>query len=190
MSEILWRRLGYMLSPQLDIYRHIAPRVSGLEVLDIGFGTGFGTLQLSRFASRVVGIESDPEAVEFAYKNLPGTWYCRDITMYYEKEVYDAVTMIEVLEHIPEWERAVKNVFSLLRPGGILFISGRNANADLRKNELHEREWKAGEFHAALSKYFDRVQLWDYTLEAQQGTDTRQTPLVAVCYKEEKCAPG
>jgi 2-polyprenyl-3-methyl-5-hydroxy-6-metoxy-1,4-benzoquinol methylase len=175
-----------MLSPQLDIYGHIAPKVSGLEVLDVGFGTGFGTLQLSRFAARTVGIESDPEAVEFAYKNLPGTWYCRDITMLYDKEAYDAVTMIEVLEHIPEWKRALENVYNLLRPGGMLFISARNANADLRKNELHEREWRAEEFHSALARYFDRVQLWDYTLNVPLYTDTHQTPLVAICYKEEK----
>lgn len=185
MSEVLWRRLGYMLSPQLDIYQHIAPKVGG-RVLDVGFGTGFGTFQLTRCATHVVGIELDQEAVRFADANIPGVYFAwGDIgrgAAYLGK--FDCALMIEVLEHIEDWRQALANVREVLEPGGRLFISARNANADLRKNDLHEREWTALEFAEALEECgFSDVTLYDYKLEEVQDWHTRQTPLVAIATK-------
>lgn len=185
-SEVIWRRLGYMLSPQLDIYKHIAPLVKGCAVIDIGFGTGFGTLQLLRYADKVTGIETDLEAVKFAEETLPNvTWAMGDISngTWIPAKPYDAALLIEVLEHIEDWRGALWNVVNLLKPGGRLFISARNANADLRKNDLHEREWTASEFVNALSCYFETVELYDYQLKTLQDISTRQTPLVAVAWK-------
>ena len=186
MSEVLWRRLGYMLSPQLDIYKHIAPELADKSVIDIGFGTGFGTIQFLPYAYRVDGLEIDNEAATFAIDNLPGVgWYTGDIGSegFSHREQYDAVVMIEVLEHVQDWPTALSNVRKLLKDGGEFYISARNANADLRKNELHEREWTAKDFYDALSLYFNDVTLYDYKLEDVQDTSTRQTPLVARCRK-------
>ena len=186
MSEVLWRRLIYFLSPQLDIYKHIAPELADKSVIDIGFCTGFGTIQFLPYAYQVDGLEIDTEAVAFANDNLPGVgWYTGDIGSedFSHHTQYDAVVMIEVLEHIEDWPTALSNVKQLLKDGGEFYISARNANADLRKNELHEREWTAKEFSEALTIYFDEVTLYDYKLENVQDTSTRQTPLVARCKK-------
>ena len=186
MSEVLWRRLGYMLSPQMDIYKSIAQRLNHESVLDIGFGTGFGTLQLSENGASLTGVEFDKEAVDFAQWCIPGIkWYWGDISRgvdYVGKE-FDVAIMIEVLEHIPDWRAALANVVNVLKDGGEFYISARNANADLRKNELHEREWTAKEFKEALLEFFDEVVLYDYKLEKIQDTSTRMTPLVAWCKK-------
>lgn len=186
MSEVLWRRLGYMLSPQMDIYKSIAQRLDHESVLDIGFGTGFGTLQLSANGASLTGVEFDKEAVDFAQWCIPGAqWYWGDISrgIEYVGKDYDVAIMIEVLEHIPDWRAALANVVSVLKDGGEFYISARNANADLRKNELHEREWTAKEFKEALSEFFEEVVLYDYKLENIQDTSTRMTPLVAWCKK-------
>lgn len=186
MSEVLWRRLGYMLSPQLDIYHHIANHLNGDKVLDIGFGTGFGTLQLQHEGADITGIEFDREAVEFAEWAIPGIrWEWGDVSrgIGYLGKDFDVVIMIEVLEHVQDWQAAMQNVVEVLKPGGTFYISARNANADLRKNELHEREWTAQEFKKAMSEFFDSVHLFDYKLQFEQDETTRQTPLVAVCKK-------
>jgi len=189
MSEVLWRRLGYMLSPQLDIYQAIAECLGEEDaVMDIGFGTGFGTLQLTKTADMVVGVENDKEAVDFANKCLPGImWYWGDVSrgFDYVGGEYDAIVMIEVLEHVADWRSAIRNVYKMLAPGGTFYISARNANADLRKNELHEREWTAAQLHSSMREYFEDVKLYDYRLEKRQELDTRQTPLLAVCRKGE-----
>lgn len=189
-SEVIWRRLGYMLSPQLDIYKAIAPKLAAERVIDIGFGTGFGTVQLARYSNKVVGIETDVEAVQFALHCMPFVdWEWGDISRgvgYLGVDYFDTALMIEVLEHVEDWQAALANTIQLLRPGGRLIISARNANADLRKNDLHEREWTAQEFERALLQYFERVELYDYRLENEMDSSTRQTPLVAIAYKQKE----
>lgn len=187
MSDVLWRRLRYMLTPQFDIYLSISDRVEGQTVLDVGCGTGFGSLQLARRAKHVNAFDIDDEAANFAFwletPNLKVVPHSVDLCEYMPFKPHDAVVMVEVLEHIPDWRVALGNVQTLLAPGGKLYISARNRNADLRRNDLHEREWTAAEFKAALAGYFSSVTLYDYSLEHEQGDDTRVTPLVAVCVK-------
>ena len=185
-SAVVWRRLGYMLTPQLDIYRHLADRLEGKRVLEVGFGTGVGVLQYISRANGVVAMDPDSAAVKFARGTLPVAgvhWIAGDITQYEDDEQYDAVVMVEVLEHIPLWFTALERIRDLLAPGGEFYLSHRNSNADLRKNDLHEREWTAGELLSNLSKFFRGVRLYDYTLTEEQGTDSRLTPLVAVSRK-------
>lgn len=189
MSEVLYRRLKYFISPQYDIYKSIADQVvPGEKILDIGFGTGFGSLYVANKAgAHVTGVELDADAVRFAIDCLPGVnWQWGDISrgVSYIGSGYDTALMIEVLEHVSEWTIALLNVAEVLKPGGRLIISARNANADLRKNDLHEREWTAGQLVDALGKFFPSVELYDYTLTQKMDKDTRQTPLVAVARKE------
>jgi len=185
-GDVMFRRLGYFLSPQLDIYKHIAGIAAGLDVLDVGFGTGFGLLQLWT-ARSLTGIEVDPDAIRFAESYLPGArWLWGDVQrpLNYLTNPVDLVIMIEVLEHIMDWKAALKNVSDCLKPGGRMIISARNANADLRKNDLHEREWTAEELCKSVIPYFESVELFDYPLQNPQTFSTRITPVVAIATKK------
>ena len=183
-TGVIWRRLKYMLSPQLDIYKHIAEKVQGLDILEVGFGTGFGTVQLASAARHVTATEIDPSAVSFAKLVFPLQnilWLEDDITnLGYRGKNY-VVVCLEVLEHIPDWQLAIDGIVKALASNGVLYVSGPNANANLRKNDRHEREWTAQEFKDALGQYFTQVSLMDYTLTEPQGDDTHLTPLVAIC---------
>jgi hypothetical protein len=65
-------------------------------------------------------------------------------------------------------------------PDGIFVLSHRNAHAELRKNDLHEREWTALEMEINLRKHIRDVTLWDYSLDNILDSNTRQTPLIAI----------
>jgi len=188
-SDVLWRRMKYFLSPQLDIYQAFAKGLFDKTVLEVGFGTGIGAVQMAYYAKEIIAIEPDQDAVEFADEVFPllnVCWLVGDICDYAQDPAgnpIDTVVMIEVLEHIPDWEKALQNVCRILPPGGALVISARNANADLRRNELHEREWTASEFVSHLKKYFRDVVLYDHTGTRILYEDTRQTPLIAWAIK-------
>jgi 2-polyprenyl-3-methyl-5-hydroxy-6-metoxy-1,4-benzoquinol methylase len=186
MTGILWRRLRYMLTPQFDLYHNIASKLKGLKVLEVGFGTGFGTVQLSQYAMTITAIEPDADAVRFAKQVLPlhnVIWINGDITKQDAVVSYDAVVMVETLEHIKDWRKALANIHGLLKPGGCLYMTARNRNADLRRNELHEREWTGQELANALGEFFLDVKLYDYTLTNELTADTHTTPLIAVARK-------
>lgn len=186
MSDVLWRRLRYMLTPQFDLYEHLGPKMYDRDVMEVGFGTGLGTLQLARSAKDVVAIETESDAVRFSERCFPMPnvhWLCWDVLRPLNHGVHDVVVMIEVLEHIGDWELALKNIRDALKPNGELYMSARNANADLRRNEIHEREWTAKELKQSLLKYFSSVTLLDYTLTHEYDDDTRVTPLIARCVK-------
>lgn len=179
------RRVGYLLTPQLEIYRNIAPLVKDANVLEVGFGSGAGVLQYLSAARQVTAIEIDEELVELAKVWWPVEkvhWekgdICREVL-----GLYDVIVMIEVIEHIPRWQEALKRTSERLLPGGTLIISTPNANGTFVKNPLHGDEWTAKEFHDRLSNYFEEVTLHDFSLNNPQGLDTRITPLVAVCRK-------
>jgi 2-polyprenyl-3-methyl-5-hydroxy-6-metoxy-1,4-benzoquinol methylase len=186
----MYRRLQYFLSPQLDIYQYVVPHLHVKDkVLDIGCGTGFGTLQLTRESAYVTGVDIDQDAIRFANKCLPGVEFeWADITrpITHIGRDYDVVLMIEVLEHVEEWQLALRNAIEVMRNDGRLIISARNTNADLRKNDLHEREWSAEQFDGALRKFFESVILFDYKLKHVQEISTRQTPLVAIARKPRR----
>ena len=187
MSDVIWRRLRYTLSPQLDLYESIAPLTKGKSVLEVGFCTGIGTLQMASYASQIDAIETDPHAVVFASRiiDLPNIWWGEsDILNYDTLRRYDIVLMVEVLEHIQDWTGALRMANKLLKVGGKLIMTSRNMNADLRRNELHEREWTALELKENLSRFFGGVELVDYQFNPV-GTDTHITPLVALAYKTE-----
>lgn len=184
-SGVLWRRLRYFLTPQLDLYKHIAKRVSG-DAIEIGFGTGFGTLQYAHRCQSVVAIEPDETSVEFARDCLPLAnveWLVGDVTERLPEKHFDFAIMIEVLEHIPDYEAALNVLKACLKDYGTAIISGPNANASLRKNDKHEREWTAKEFSDTLKEYFSEVVLYDYRMAEVQDENSTITPLVAVCKK-------
>jgi SAM-dependent methyltransferase len=186
MTGILWRRLRYMLTPQFDLYKNIAPKLKGLQVLEVGFGTGFGTVQLAQYAKYITALEPDADAVKFAKQVLPLPnigWVVGDITNGYYASISDAVVMVETLEHIVNWRVALTNIHHSLKDGGCLYMTARNRNADLRRNELHEREWTATELSNALGEFFLDVKLYDFTLTNELTADTHITPLIAVARK-------
>ena len=179
-----------MLSPQLDLYKNMSPYLKDMSVLEVGSGTGFGSIQIGRYAEYYVGVDTDDDAVEFADECLAtekSTFFTADIcdmdtmlniTGY---EHLDAVVMVETLEHIKDYRLALSNIHKLLKPGGRLFMTARNANADLRRNDFHEREWTAQQLYDNLSEFFD-TKIYNYKFEIQSPS-TRITPLIAIATK-------
>jgi SAM-dependent methyltransferase len=94
--------------------------------LEVGCGTGFVLKGISRaFPSiHLVGTEIHRKGLDYAIDRVPkGDFMQMDArqTPFYEE--FDSIGAFDVLEHIKEDELVVRELYSALKPGGILLIS-------------------------------------------------------------------
>ena len=111
-------------------------RLADSKVLEIGCGDGNMTWKLARACRSVVARDMDPGAVELTKLRLRELGIS-NVTVENragedigpgELGAYDVVFFVQVLEHVPGWEQAriFDAVFSLVAPGGSLFVSTPN----------------------------------------------------------------
>jgi 2-polyprenyl-6-hydroxyphenyl methylase / 3-demethylubiquinone-9 3-methyltransferase len=106
--------------------------LAGLSVLDIGCGGGLVCEPLARLGASVTGI--DPAAENIAAAKAHASAGRLDIT--YEGttteelasrgQSYDAVLLLEVVEHVPDVPAFIKSVAPLVKPGGVMILSTLN----------------------------------------------------------------
>ena len=148
------------------VYRWIAERCRGLDVVDLACGEGYGTAELARRAARVTGVDANPEAHEHAPLKYtrPGVRFVRDLVETFA-EPCDAVVFLQTIEHIHEPGALLDHLRSILRPGGTAFISTPNVltlappGAEKSGNPWHLREYRWQELRELCAASFDRVEL-------------------------------
>lgn len=104
-------------------------KVEGAHVLEVGCGRGYGVeLLLDRFGARTVdAFDLDHDMVERARRRLARygdrvrLWQGSVTDIAAENERYDAVFDFGIIHHVPEWRRAVGEIFRVLEPGGRFF---------------------------------------------------------------------
>lgn len=97
------------------------------EILDVGCGSGIFTQLLALHASRVIGIDivNRTEIISERKGNIDLALMNAE-KLGFKEGTFDVVVMEEVLEHIPDDKKALKEVFRVLKPGGRLIISVPN----------------------------------------------------------------
>ena len=138
-------------------------------VLDVGCGDGYGTALLAREATRIVGIDLDPERIKAAQRQYLSdniTFLQMDIfRLNLEKECFDVVVGMQVVEHISNPPLFFDKIKYILKPGGTLILSTPNKKLRLGPREKpfnpdHVREYYRYEFETLLAQHFFRVQLF------------------------------
>lgn len=103
-------------------------------ILDAGTGRGF-YLNYFRYVSDVqlVGIELEHEIIRKAHANvghLPGIQLL-NATIYelpFPDDYFHAVILSEILEHLDDDAAALREIYRVLKPGGVIAITVPNAN--------------------------------------------------------------
>lgn len=102
-------------------------------ILDCGCGDGFYLHIISSLSQcRLIGLDSDPRALESARRNLRG----RSVELVegdvnnlpFEDNSVDRAILAEVLEHLEDDRGALQEVRRVLRPTGRVFITVPNGN--------------------------------------------------------------
>ncbi len=150
----------------LKRYEFARERASGADVLDAACGVGYGTAYLAEVARRVVGVDRDQQAIDYARSR-----YLRENVEFLEQDVlaldlpdaaFDLVCSFETIEHLTEPDRFVREVARLLRPGGAFLVSTPRVEHTTRRpqNPHHEIEFSQADFEALLRRSFSEVDLY------------------------------
>jgi ubiquinone/menaquinone biosynthesis C-methylase UbiE len=125
------------------------------DILDYGCGDGWYAARFVRAGFRVSGVDKSERAIGFASRIIPeGRFTTTDGTVIpFPDSSFDAVTCIQVLEHLTEEEiaAALGEFQRVLRPGGRLIVSVPSVNRPMSK--AHLRHYAAASLKAALSAF-------------------------------------
>jgi SAM-dependent methyltransferase len=151
--------------------------VQNKTVLDNGTGSGYGAYYLAAHgAKKVMGIDISPEAVDFAskkYKCQNLEYKIMDSTnLNINFETFDVVISFQVIEHLKNPEKFLKEIKRILKDSGIAVISTPNKetyspNSSEPENPFHIKEYYLDEFRDLAESVFERVEIFGVSQSPQ-----------------------
>jgi SAM-dependent methyltransferase len=95
----------------------------GWRLLDVGCGTGTMLVCLAGYGE-ARGIDADEEAVRFCRRRgLENAEHVTSETLPFDDDAFNVVTALDVLEHVDDDTRMLREIRRVLRPGGTLLVS-------------------------------------------------------------------
>ncbi len=123
----------HALNPLRLEYVSARLELAGARVLDVGCGGGLLSESMARLGAQVTAIDLAPELVKVARLHSLESGVQVDYRVQSVEDLaaeqagsFDAVTCMEMLEHVPDPTAIIRACASLLKPGGKLFLSTLN----------------------------------------------------------------
>jgi 2-polyprenyl-3-methyl-5-hydroxy-6-metoxy-1,4-benzoquinol methylase len=133
-----------------------------LDVADIGCGAGTQCLLWAELGHHLHGLDVNASLVELANRRATSAGYTIDfrigsaVEMPWAEESMDVCLVLELLEHVAEWQRCLNECVRLLRPGGILVLTTVNKLCPIQQEfNLPLYSW----YPAPLKRYCERLAL-------------------------------
>lgn len=129
------------------------------SLIDVGCGDGRLIHMIKHLVSNVNGIDLSEKALAYARAFNPEVnFICGDISSISEK--YHMITLIEVLEHIPDEkiDTFVDDLSQIIRNDGYLVVSVPSQK--LRLNPKHYRHYTTDLLSQQLGKRFEIINMW------------------------------
>jgi SAM-dependent methyltransferase len=120
---------GFFYREKMRAIHRVAPEQPFQEVLEVGGGRS-GLTALLYPQAQITNLDLNPEYAQVPCNQQKRVRFiCGDATaLPFDNHSFDAITMFDVLEHIPQHKKAAAEALRVLRPGGFLLISTPNEN--------------------------------------------------------------
>jgi SAM-dependent methyltransferase len=125
-------------------YELAAQLCAGKRVLDLCCGSGYGSRILARSAAAVVGVDNDEATIAAArerFGDVDGLEFDRADALDYLgrplREHFDAVVLLEGLEHLADAPRALDRLRAQAEAGVVLVVSIPNSATFGERNRFH-----------------------------------------------------
>lgn len=139
------------------VYQRLAPRCTGRDVLEAGCGEGYGADLIAGVARRVIALDYDESAVAHVRARYPRVQVLRGnlAELPLADSAVDVVVNFQVIEHLWDQARFLRECLRVLRPAGLLIVSTPNRitfspGRDTPINPFHTRELNADELTGLL----------------------------------------
>ena len=101
-----------------------------LSLLDVGSSTGIIDNFLADYFLKVTGIDIDKEAIQYAQKTFEKDnlrFIVDDLMdLNFPDNIFDVVVCTQIYEHVPDAQIMIKEIFRVLKPGGICYFAAGN----------------------------------------------------------------
>ncbi len=121
------------LNPERLAFIAARQPLKGARIADIGCGGGILSEAMARAGAEVTAIDLAPEALDVAKLHAIESGLAVDYRLVSAEALadqmpgqFDAVTCLEMLEHVPDPLSVLRACAALLKPGGRLFLSTLN----------------------------------------------------------------
>ena len=127
-------RIEYILdeiSKHFKLDKHKKLFLKNLEILDIGCGGGLISEPMARLGGNVTGIDASEKNIKVASlhskeNNLKITYLNKSPEQLDDKEKFDIILNLEVVEHVDNLDLYLKSCYKLLKPNGLMFTATIN----------------------------------------------------------------
>ena len=105
--------------------------LSGLKILDIGCGGGLIAEPMSRLGANITGIDASEKNIKIAKAHLKKNklkinYKCASPENLNQKENFDVILNLEIIEHVEDVELFMEKSSKLLKKNGLMFVATIN----------------------------------------------------------------
>jgi 2-polyprenyl-6-hydroxyphenyl methylase/3-demethylubiquinone-9 3-methyltransferase len=132
-------RFGYFRNA---LTRQLELQPEALSVLDVGCGGGILSEEFAKFGCRVTGIDPSAPSLEIARKHAAMQGLSIDYRLAngenipFDADCFDVVVCCDVLEHVDDLEKTIREVARVLKRGGMFCYDTINRTEESRKANI------------------------------------------------------
>ncbi len=146
------------LQIHLNRYCFAAEHVSG-RVLDMACGVGYGSFELEEKATQevaeIIGVDISSESIDYARKRYATEtiqYICANAFEFQDKQGFDTIVSLETIEHLPDPQKFITHIVSLLKPNGKI-IASVPVTPSVDANPYHLNDFTPASFRALFAPY-------------------------------------